>query len=147
MILPTPALAEALVRAEDAGPTLMAILAKSVHFRIVDFDQLAAIELATLTREAIAAGDKKGGSDAPWQKVKIDRQILAIAKVTRATTIYTDDVQLGELAKSCGLSVVKLHEMPLPEATTPDLLELMAEEEAIPPTPGRALNLDDDESS
>jgi hypothetical protein len=52
-------------------------------FYVVPFDTLAAIELAVMTRNALAAGDKRAGSKESWAKVKFDRQIAAIARVTR----------------------------------------------------------------
>jgi predicted nucleic acid-binding protein len=66
---------------------------------VVPFDTRAAIELAVMTRNAIDQGDKRGGVDAPWNKVKFDRQIVAIAKVAGATTIYSDDLQLRTFAE------------------------------------------------
>ena len=67
-----------------------------------------------MTRVAIAAGDKRSGASATWVKVKYDRQIVAIAKVAHADTIYTDDEGLRGFAEAQGLSVVKLAELPLP---------------------------------
>lgn len=83
-------------------------------FRIEPFDTLAAIELAAMTRTALASGDKKGGVDAPWQKVKFDRQIVAIARVTRATAIYSDDKGVIAAAKMLGINTIGLAELPLP---------------------------------
>lgn len=114
IIIPTPALSEILVRSEDAAPEYLAILNHSSRFKIVDFDQIAAIELAALNREAIAAGGKKDGSDQPWQKIKFDRQILAIARVARADTIYSDDKNLMKFGKKLGFKIVQTHELPLP---------------------------------
>jgi len=75
---------------------------------------MAAVELATMTREAIRAGDKKDGSASPWQKVKIDRQIIAIARSRGATTIYSDDEGLAKFASIVGIEVVQTWSMPLP---------------------------------
>jgi hypothetical protein len=78
IIIPTPALSEVLVRAGNAGPQIVETLGRSAVFRIVSFDSLAAIEAAAMTRAAIDSGDKRGGVDAAWAKVKFDRQIVAI---------------------------------------------------------------------
>jgi hypothetical protein len=78
----TPVLSELLV---GIGPqetqSIPDEIRKARVFRVEPFETRAAIEVALMTRNAKAGGDKKGGLDAPWAKVKFDRQIVAIAKV------------------------------------------------------------------
>jgi len=88
IVVPTPALSELLVRAGEAGPGYLDILSRQAAFKIVDFDQRAAVEVAAATREALAAGDKRAGSESAWAKVKFDRQIIAIARVEGASAIF-----------------------------------------------------------
>ena len=114
MIIPTPVLAEALVRAEDGGPGLLAAVAGLARLKVRPFGQRAAIETAQMTREAVAAGDKKGGSVQAWQKVKVDRQVIAIARVEGATRIYADDRGLISFAKRLGMDVVSTWDLPYP---------------------------------
>jgi predicted nucleic acid-binding protein len=114
IIVPTPALSELLVRAGDAGPEYLEILGKSAAFKVVDFDQRAAVEVAAATREAIEAGGKKGGSESSWAKIKFDRQIIAIARVERASAIYSDDGDIARFAKNFGIAVIRLQDLPLP---------------------------------
>ncbi len=96
--IPTPVVGEILVHAGPAGP-----------------NYLAAIEVAAMTAAAIGGGgNKKSTSGAPWQKVKIDRQIVAIGAIDRATTIYTDDQSVIKLAKRAGITAVSSWEIPLP---------------------------------
>jgi predicted nucleic acid-binding protein len=123
IIVPTPALSELLVRAGAAGPAYLEILNKSAAFKIVDFDQRAAVEVAAATREAIDAGDKKGGAAGSWAKVKFDRQIIAIAKVEGASTIYSDDGDIARFAKSCGIAVFRVGDLPLPPEDAQQSLE------------------------
>jgi len=47
-------------------------------------------------------------------KVKYDRQIVAIARVTGATAIYSDDEDIERLGKELKISVVKLRDLPVP---------------------------------
>ncbi|MGO6722439.1 hypothetical protein ACC717_21320 [Rhizobium ruizarguesonis] len=118
IVIPTPALSEALVRAGgSAGATYIAKLRSSKHFLIEAFDDRAALEVALWTKSAIDAGDKKGGSDETWAKIKYDRQIVAIAKVIGATTIYSNDDNLCKFAFSRGIKAIGIHELPLPDAT------------------------------
>ena len=114
IIVPTPALSELLVRAGDAGPEYLEILGKTAAFKIVDFDQRAAVEVAAAIREAIDAGGKKGGSESSWAKIKFDRQIIAIAKVEGASTIYSDDGDIVRFSKNAGITVVRVCDLPLP---------------------------------
>jgi hypothetical protein len=55
--------------------------------KIRPFGERAAVETAAMTREALVAGDKRDGSEAPWQKVKVDRHVIAVAHVEAATQI------------------------------------------------------------
>lgn len=114
IIVPTPVLSEFLVRADEAAADYLQILDKSSAFQIENFDQRAAVELAALNREALDTGDKRTGTDAPWSKVKFDRQIVAIAKVARADCIYSDDDDLKTFSTNAGIRVIKLHEIDLP---------------------------------
>ena len=114
VIVPTPVLSEVLVRAGTAGPAYLEVLNRSARFHIADFDQRAAVEVATASRQAIDAGDKRGGSESPWTKIKFDRQIIAIAKVAGATTIYSDDSDLARFSKSVGIAAIRIQDLPLP---------------------------------
>jgi monoamine oxidase len=115
--IPTPALSEVLVRAGSAGPQIVETLSRSTVFKIMPFDSLAAIEAAVMTRAAIDAGDKRGGSGATWAKIKFDRQIVAIAKVVRATAIYSDDADVRTIALAEDMPVIGLAELPVPTET------------------------------
>jgi predicted nucleic acid-binding protein len=113
--VPTPALSELLVKAGDAGPQYLEIVARSKFFRIAEFGERAAVEAAALTREAIAKGDKREPTpQADWAKVKFDRQIVAIARVLGAEKIYTNDDQLAKHAKTAGIESVSPDELPEP---------------------------------
>jgi hypothetical protein len=87
ILIPTPALSEVLVRAGEAGPEVLERIQRSAAFRIVPFDTLAAVEVADMTRRALSGGDKRAGGSGTWAKIKYDRQIVAIAKIERASTI------------------------------------------------------------
>lgn len=71
-----------------------------------------------MTRDAIDAGDKRSGSEAAWQKVKVDRQVIAVARVEGATNIYADDRDLAAFAKRLGMEVFSTWDLPLPERET-----------------------------
>jgi hypothetical protein len=125
IIVPTPALGEALVRAgAAASQQIVEHLQRYSVFAIEPFDTRASIEVAAMSREALAKGNKRGKSDATWAKVKYDRQIIAIAKVHGATTIYSDDGDIETLGKRAKINVVSLADLPLPpQKAQLDLLE------------------------
>ena len=124
IIVPTPALSEILVRTgAEASQRIVDEITRSAVFRIEPFDTKAAIEVAAMTRTAIGAG-KKPASSAPWQKVKYDRQIVAIAKVAQATAIYSDDDDIRAIAKSVDIPVISFAELPLPPETAQKELPL-----------------------
>lgn len=123
IIIPTPALSEILVRAGTAGPEYLAQINARAAFRIVAFDERAAVEVAAMTRKAIDAGDKRGGVDATWNKIKYDRQIVAIAKVEGAAALYSDDPGVRAFGNGVGLTVIGSWELPLPPEDPPTLFD------------------------
>lgn len=111
IVVPTPSLAEVLVRAERAGPEFLRMLGSSRHFRIAAFDERAAVEFAARqTGRGAREGKPIPGSRA---KSKFDDQIVAIAAVEGATMIYSDDSDIRKLVES-GVQVKGVTELPLP---------------------------------
>ena len=69
-----------------------------------------------MTRDAIRRlGNKRAGSTKTWQQVKFDRQIIAIAKVNGATTIYSDDYDLATFATGVGVTTIRISQLPIPK--------------------------------
>jgi hypothetical protein len=114
ILIPTPVLAELLILAGPEGPAIFAKLSKSAVFQIEPFDERAAIELSIMTAAALKSKDKKSGSTASMAKVKFDRQIVASARVNRAHTIFSSDVNISKFAIAHGLKVIALWDLPLP---------------------------------
>jgi hypothetical protein len=111
IVIPTPALAEVLVRAAKGGPDFLRILSSSKHFRIAPFDERAAVEFAARQAERIAANARAPATTRT--KAKFDDQIVAIAAVENATTIYSDDEDIAKLAEG-RFGVIKIAAIPLP---------------------------------
>lgn len=136
IVVPTPVLSEILVRAGPAASQeIVEKLNRLAVFRVESFDARAAIEVAAMTRRDLGStGKKRGKATGPWAKIKYDRQIVAIAKVTRATTIYSDDADIRSIAKAEDIEVIGLAELPLPdEARQGDLFKHQElEDEAVP---------------
>jgi predicted nucleic acid-binding protein len=119
ILIPAPALAEALVTLADKAIELTEHLENRTCFHIKAFGKREAIELAIRTHKAIVAGDKREGVEEPWQKVKYDRQIVATAKTEGATAIYSSDKGVHEHAKLWGIPVLHLADVPLPAVSGP----------------------------
>jgi hypothetical protein len=124
ILIPTPVLAETLVRTGPATAEYLTRIRAIPGFRIGNFDQKAAVELALMTGLALDSGKKRGVSVAPWQKVKIDRQIVAIAKSEGVTDLYSCDVDLCALARAEGMTPYDIGDLLLPPVKAqPDLFE------------------------
>lgn len=124
VIIATPALAEFLILVGHQGSQYLNDLNNFSNFYIRPFDLMAAVEVASLELNARKAGSKRlpADADAPWQKIKVDRQIVAIAKLHQAHTIYSDDNHVRSIAEDLGIKVISCWELDLPPSKTP-LLE------------------------
>jgi predicted nucleic acid-binding protein len=111
VVVPAPALSEFLVRAGRAATSYLQQLQNAKAIKIEPFGERAAIECALLVE---ASKRKKRKAGETWAKVKFDRQILAIAKVVDASTIYTTDISLAKLTKLNGITPCNVYELPLP---------------------------------
>lgn len=115
IILPAPACAELLTAIGPDAQQYLNIVSRSRVFEIGSFDARGAAELALLNRDTFKLHDSKNRAE-PYQKRKVDRQIIAIAKVYGATELYTDDIGLAKRARMCGITPVSIAEIPIPEA-------------------------------
>ncbi len=112
VIVPAPALAEVLVVPGTDGAELLKVIEGQAVFQIEPFRAADAVEAAASTRAALDRGDKKSGADAPWQCVKADRQIVAVAKRCGAKKLYSNDTGMRKVAGD--LPVVSIWELPVP---------------------------------
>jgi predicted nucleic acid-binding protein len=124
VIISTPALSEFLVLVGEAGPTYLSELNNFSNFYVRPFDLMAAVEVAAMELLARKTGSKRfpASPGAPWQKIKVDRQIVAIAKLHGVTTMYSDDGDIRSLAEDLGMKVISCWELELPPSKMP-LLE------------------------
>jgi hypothetical protein len=113
VLIPTPCFSELLCVVPDLERAVSEIN-RSIAFELAAFDERCAIDLAEIVRQALAEGDKRSGSLAPWNEIKYDRQIAVIAKVNGAEILYTDDGNQSVFAKQIGLKVFHTWDLPLP---------------------------------
>jgi hypothetical protein len=122
ILIPTPVLSELLVCiSPDKIADLLTKLNGSIWFRVEAFDSAAAVELGVRTAKAIATGDKREGApkDAPWMKVKFDRQIIAIAIVNGVSEVVSDDVHIKQIGERWGVKVTSVEDLPIPKELIP----------------------------
>lgn len=122
ILLPTPVVAEFLVKAGPGRAQYVDRFQNSKHFTIGDFNILSAIELSMLVDPDL---NSLKTMDAVTSKAKIrfDRQIIAIAKVEGANKIYADD-RAARVAERNGFEVVLSADLPLPPLTPQGVLGL-----------------------
>lgn len=125
IIVPTPALAEMMVRAGvAAGQSWIAMMAKSRAFRIAPFDEKAAVEMALMPGNSIKGSGLHHPEIETYAKLKYDRQIIAIARAEGATTFYTDDGGQRRIAAQVGLVVKGLADCIPPTTAAQQPLDL-----------------------
>jgi hypothetical protein len=115
VVIPTPVLAECLTKAGPAGPDYLALIGRQSVFRVVSYDERAAIEtaarLANVFPRARAADLE---AQVSRHRIKFDWQIVAVAAVEGATTVYSDDPGVVKLARDAGMQAHRLADLPLP---------------------------------
>lgn len=121
IIIPAPALSEFLVLAGNDAPAYLNELALQSNIYVQPFDQRAAIELAAMELAARGKGHKRHpvALGTAWQKVKFDRQIVAIAKLHKVRTLYSDDGDVKIIAEDIGIKVVSTWDLSVPKSKTP----------------------------
>ena len=119
VLVPTPALCELLVTEDADVQDVLTTLRGSAYIRVESFDERAAVELAMRLRDARRAGDQREGLPITKSAMKFDRQIVAIALVSGATILYSDDDGVAKFAAGCGLVVKRVADLPVPASQQP----------------------------
>lgn len=113
ILIPTPILSELLIRAGKDRNQLLGMIHNQYELSIAPFDERAAVELAFLVDKALQS--PKPLTDVETKaKVKFDRQIISIAKVSGVKTIYSDDKGIFTVGTANGITVVRTWQLPLP---------------------------------
>lgn len=100
VIIPTPALAEVLTETPGVGQFYLQRIQRWTCFQIRPFDDKAAIELAQLL-----------GTSVTKDLLNFGRQIVAIAKVYGASTLYADEEKVAQFGAECGLRVIRFKDL------------------------------------
>lgn len=142
VIVPMPVFAEFLVGARENEDTWLESLTRKPRFTIAPFDRRSAYECAELAHRIRAMspnGTKRGnGRKDAWQKVKFDRQILAIAQANGCDLLVCADGELKDEAISLGMRALAVREIPLPPGAAQRKLDLAGTQQSEATGPLRA---------
>lgn len=130
IILPAPACAELLTAIGPDAQQYLNVVGRSRVFEVGVFDARCAAELALLNRDTFRLHDAKSKAEA-YQKIKVDRQIVAICKVYGVTDLYTDDTGLANRARLCGINPIGIGDCAIPDSARQHEMNLEPHE-AIP---------------
>ena len=130
LVVPMPALAEYLVGADSAGLESLNAFERKTFVQMANFDRAAAYECSILDGASLGRKDKKDGSDAAWQKIKVDRQIVAIGKAQGAGLVISQDRDVRTAALRVGMHCLKMEELELPPGAQQGRLDFSKEEAA-----------------
>ena len=109
VVLPAPVLSEYLFGIDKTAFQAHLDVINSVKsIEVAAFDQVAAIECAMLVTDA---EQRLMDPNATKAKLRVDRQILAIAVAAGVSEIWTHDIGLTKKAASMGLSVKSLSDI------------------------------------
>jgi hypothetical protein len=115
--VPTPVVAEILVRYPENKIEYLEALRNRYRFDIVPFGIKAAIEASELIAKLVAETKQPGSQ---WQKVKFDIQIVSMAKAEeKLTMLYADDKGIVNNAIRLGIPVMRICDLPLPRKKMP----------------------------
>lgn len=125
VLIPTPVLAELFAGFGSSTDEIVQLLTDNYNFEFAPFSVAAAIETGMAFYSARQTGDKRSGSKRAWQRVKFDRQIVSIAKVNRASAVYSNDSQVRKWAEDLGMNAIAVWDLDKPPGaqTVLDLTE------------------------
>lgn len=135
IVIPTPVIAEFLVRTNEVTAAWLTALERKAAIRVASFDRRAAVECALLDAAALNKGDKRGGRKDPWQRIKVDRQIVGIARACQADVLITDDAGMSVTARAANITVSGLEDLPIPDAAKQAPLPFGPHEVVMTPIP------------
>lgn len=129
ILIPTPVLAEFMIRGGPDKEKRLSIITNSKVFVVAPFDLRSAVECSLIEDEDTAT-KRLQDENVSKAKIKFDRQILAIALTRSASTIFTGDKKLAYRAQQCGLSATLTWQLDSPP-TKPQLTLPFPSQQAI----------------
>lgn len=125
--VPAQVWAEFLDQAGDDEVAATQDIFRTVAFKLLAYDLRAAVETVEVVRAGRSARKSEKGPKRPRHAVKVDWQIIAVAKVHGARMIVTNDVDMRTEALRSGLKAVPISDLPIPEGLRQHQLDLNKE--------------------
>lgn len=118
IVIPTPVLAEYLlgIDGESNKHAHVNLISSMNCFEILSFEEIASIECSMLpSKQEFKQFIKQLNSNETANKIRFDRQIIAIAKANGITEIWSSDSQVIKKGLEVGIDVKSLSEIqPIP---------------------------------
>lgn len=135
ILIPAPALAEFLTGVDpDQRPIYLEKIRSISRFEIGPFDGIAAVVLATIDDSERENGVTHSGEPGSRQRVKVDRQIVAIASARNARAVASAERGVRNIAERSGMKAIGLEEL----KTSPEQQDLALEPDHDTPVAGAA---------
>lgn len=97
---------------------------KTTAFRLLPYDLKAAMETVEVVKAGRSVRKASTGEKRPRQSVKVDWQIIAIAKANGARLLITNDSDMLAEAQRSGVSCSRICALPIPDHLRQHDLEL-----------------------
>lgn len=121
--IPAQVWAEFLDAASEDEMSESQALLKTSAFRFLPYDMRAAVETVDVARAGRAARKSMKGKLRERQAVKVDWQIIAVAKVHRARLLLTNDGDMQIEAARSGINCCSIADLEIPDALRQHALE------------------------
>jgi predicted nucleic acid-binding protein len=102
---------------------------KTAAFKFLPYDMRAAFETVQVSHAGRAERKKQGSEKRARQAVKVDWQIIAIAKVNNARLLLTNDEGMRDEAKKLGLNALRIADLEIPDALRQHSLQYDADQD------------------
>lgn len=125
--IPAQVWAEFIEQAGQAEVDATQNIFRTAAFKFLNYDLRASLETVEVVNTGRSARKNEKGEKRPRQAVKVDWQIIAIAKAHNARLLITNDVDMASEARRSGLSCLSIRQLQIPEDLRQHQLDLKKE--------------------
>lgn len=126
--IPAQVWSEFLDQAGQAEITATQAIFKTSAFKLLSYDLRAAVETVEVVRAGRHARRSDKSVKRPRHSVKVDWQIIAVAKVHGARLLITNDEDMRAEAERSGVKCLGIAELPMPDGARQHHLDFSAKE-------------------
>lgn len=122
--IPAQVWAEFLDQAGERELNATQSIFKTTAFKLLPYDLKAVMETVEVVKAGRSARKASKGEKRPRQSVKVDWQIIAIARANGARLLITNDTDMLAEAKRSGVTCARICDLPIPDHLRQHDLEL-----------------------